>query len=68
MNRVDPRDLVPASLLPPVVKGFTPGSYLCGRGNSTTYEGAVHQQVLIAERLLMGERIGTRGALASRIA
>lgn len=68
MTRIDPRELVPANLLPAIQEGFTPGSYRCGFGHSTTYKGAVHHQVREAERLLMGEPIGTRGALASRIA
>ena len=64
----DPRTLIPAHLLPAIEKGFTPGSYRCGRGYGTTYQGAVAQQVREAECLLMGERIGTDGALASRVA
>ena len=68
MTYTDPRALVPANLLPPIAKGVTPGSYYCGRGCSTTYSGAVHQQIREAERLVMGEPIGTSGSLASRIA
>ena len=64
---IDPRELVPANLLPAIQKGITPGSYRCGRGYSTTYQGAIHQQMSEAERLLMGEPIGRHGALASRI-
>ena len=64
----DLRTLVPAHLLPAIEKGFTPGSYRCGRGYGTTYQGAVAQQVREAFLLLRGEPIGTGGALASRIA
>ena len=68
MTNTDPRTLVPANLLPCIRQGVTPGSYYCGRGLPTTHSGAIHQQVREAERLLMGEPIGTGGALASRVA
>lgn len=68
MRTTDLRTLVPGHLLPPIVEGFTPGSYRCGRGYGTTYEGAVAQQEREAFYLLRGEPIGTGGALASRIA